>query len=122
MSMLCNAVQEVLAWNQPLDETGRQHLRACDACRGFGEQMAMLDALVMDAGVDVPPGFADRVMARLQATSGLVPRARRSLSHLLEFRSVHLVLANIGLLVTVSNLIRFVLSLLVPSTASGGSL
>jgi hypothetical protein len=123
MSIPCNAVQETLAWNQPLDEAGQQHVRTCEACRSFGEQLKILDALVMDhASVDIPPGFADRVMAGLSARPARVPRARHRLSHALEFRSVHWVLANIGLLVTLSNLVRFVLSLLVPSTASGGSL
>jgi predicted anti-sigma-YlaC factor YlaD len=116
MQAPCNVIQESIAWSRPLDAEAQRHLLECDRCRAFLEQIATLDAQMNEqADVGVPADFADRVMAEVafarRHTLRPAPRVRRSLE---------IALANIGLVIGVTNLLRFVLSVLVASTALGG--
>jgi predicted anti-sigma-YlaC factor YlaD len=119
-SKSCSAVQEAIAWNRTPHETLRNHLLDCESCRAFGEQIAQLDARMNERfEIEVPVGFADRVMARLQDPVPTVA-PRGGAARLLEAKSFQLVATQVALLVSLSNLVRFVLSLLVPNTAWGG--
>ena len=118
MTNPCNAVQEAIAWNRELDDDGQRHLLQCDACRAFLEQITALDDFVTEnADVEVPRGFAERVMSRI--TGEAVPRAS-AVALLFERRSLRAVVMQIALAVGVTNVFRFVLGLLLPSTAWGG--
>lgn len=119
-SKSCSAVQEAIAWNRTPNEALQSHLLECESCRAFGEQIAQLDARMSQRiEIEVPLGFADRVMARLQdPVPTVLPRGRGF--RLLEKKSFQLVATQVALLVSLSNLVRFVLSLLVPNTAWGG--
>jgi anti-sigma factor RsiW len=117
MQVPCNVVQESIAWSRPLDAEAQHHLLECDRCRTFLEQITTLDAQMNDpADVGVPADFADRVMAEVARARRPTPRPAPRL----RGRSLEIVLANVGLVIGVTNLLRFVLSVLVASTALGG--
>jgi predicted anti-sigma-YlaC factor YlaD len=117
MQASCNAIQESVAWSRALDEGAQLHLLDCESCRAFLEQMATLDAQMSEqADVDVPLDFADRVMAKVGRTR---QPARRSAPSP-RWRALEIALANVGLIIGLSNVLRFVLSVLVASTALGG--
>jgi predicted anti-sigma-YlaC factor YlaD len=112
----CNAVQEAIAWSRTLEGEAQGHLLDCERCRAFLEQIAALDARMHEhAEVDVPTDFADRVMANI-AERAMPGRSRRNITA----RSLEIALANFGLVLGVTNVVRFVLAMLVPSIALGG--
>jgi anti-sigma factor RsiW len=64
----CNDVQEKVARVDPLSEDERHHASACQSCASVIAEFSLLEAALnaLAAGA-VPSGFADRVMARVQA-------------------------------------------------------
>ncbi|MCI2058512.1 MAG: zf-HC2 domain-containing protein [Oscillibacter sp.] len=55
----------------------REHLRSCPGCRAYLEELQQIrDAFPRDDDVEVPPGFADGVMAAVRARA--VPRKRKT--------------------------------------------
>jgi hypothetical protein len=108
----CMETQERIAHGQALTAVQSQHLATCVACVAVAEQWSLLDGMLASASVEVAEGFADRVMARLGEQPTPMPG-------LFERRWVQITLANLGALVTIANLIRFVVRLLIPSTSLG---
>jgi anti-sigma factor RsiW len=95
----------------------RAHAAVCAACSAVVESWGQLDALLQDdPAVTVPQGFADRVMAAIADQPGTVAPLRW-----FERRWVQLGLVQVGALVSLFNLFRFVLRVLVPSLSLGGS-
>jgi hypothetical protein len=68
------------------------------------------------ASVQIPEGFADRVMTQIEAKSR-APGGRRDL---LGRRWVQIALAHVGVAVAVANVVRFVLASLLPTLSLGG--
>jgi anti-sigma factor RsiW len=113
--MDCNRVQELIADGESLDQEDRAHLAACNRCGAVVEAWGQLDALLREeADQGVPEGFADRVMAAIdQQALVAVPRW-------FERPWVQVGLLQVGALVSLFNLFRFVLRVLVPSLSLGG--
>lgn len=115
----CNRYQEGIVAGEALDEAGQTHVLSCTSCSRVASEWLALDAAIaegLDGGPQVPEGFADRVMAALPVAAGAPPRAAR----LLERRWLHIALANVGLAVAVTNLLRFVFATLFPAATLGG--
>jgi hypothetical protein len=115
--MDCNWVQEMVARDEGLGPDERAHAAVCATCGAVLESWAHLDALLGEnpAG-GVPEGFADRVMAAFAEQSVMVAPL-----HWFERRWVQVGLVQVGALVSLFNLFRFVLRVLVPSLSLGGS-
>jgi hypothetical protein len=64
----CNLIQEDIAWGRGLCGEDQEHILSCRACSETAAQFEALDSLVRNAmGADVPEGFADRVIGRIEA-------------------------------------------------------
>ena len=62
----CPLIQEDIAWGRELRQDDKKHVLSCSACSEIASQFAELDSLVREAiETEVPPGFADRVVARI---------------------------------------------------------
>jgi anti-sigma factor RsiW len=64
----CNLIQEDIAWGRGLSIGDQEHVLSCRACSETAAQFEALDSLVRNAmDADVPEGFADRVVRRIEA-------------------------------------------------------
>jgi hypothetical protein len=118
-STSCNAIQERIVMGDALDDTSQTHVLACAGCSRMAAEWVALNSQVadgIDGGIDVPDGFAERVMAAL----GPEPAVASRFEQLLGRRWVQLVLTQVGLAVAIANLLRFVFSTLVPGASLGG--
>jgi len=116
----CNEIQECMLAGTVLDERAQEHLLVCARCASFAADYLALDSLVIETlgePVSVPDDFADRVMASLDARAAGGGRLERWLVR----RWVQVALAHVGLAVAVVNILRFVLSSLLPSARLGGA-
>jgi anti-sigma factor RsiW len=115
--MDCNQVQEMVARGESLGPDERAHVAVCVACGSVVQSWSQLDALLRgDLTGTVPDGFADRVMAAVAHEPARVAPLRW-----FERRWVQLGLVQVGALVSLFNLFRFVLRVLYPSLSLGGS-
>ncbi len=71
----CNLIQEDIAWGRGLSAEDQRHVLSCRACSETAAQFEALDSVVRNAmEADVPEGFADRVVGRIEAEErGEVP-------------------------------------------------
>ncbi len=119
----CNLIQERIVAGETLDEREQAHALACASCARVAAEWLALDSAIadgIDGGIVVPDGFADRVMAGLHKASDGAPRTATRLERALGRRWVQLALAQVGLVVALANVVRFVLSALVPAASLGG--
>jgi len=116
---LCNRIQESIVAGGSLDEAGQAHVVACASCAGVAAEWLALDGAITDGleGMDVPAGFADRVMAAVAADA---PGSSR-VEHMLERPWLKIALANVGLVVAITSVLRFVFSTLLPAMSLGGA-
>lgn len=115
----CNSIQERIVAGEVLDHAAQTHVLSCASCAGMAAEWLALDGAMVDVlnhGAGVPPGFADRVMANLEAA----PASSPWLEGMLARRWVQLVLAHVGAVIAVTNLLRFVFASLVPSASLAG--
>jgi hypothetical protein len=64
----CQLIQEDIAWGRGLSAEDQEHALLCRACSETASQFEALDSLVRNAiDADVPEGFADRVLGRIEA-------------------------------------------------------
>jgi hypothetical protein len=115
----CNRIQEQLVAGDALDEAGQAHVVVCPGCAQLAAEWLALDSAIaddLDGGPDVPAGFADRVMAAVTAEP-----AGSLATRLLGRRWLRIALANIGLAVAFTNLLRFVFATLLPAASLGGA-
>jgi hypothetical protein len=63
----CHFIQEDIAWGRELRKEDKKHVLSCSACSEIAAQVAELDSLVCDViEPKIPPGFADRVVAKIE--------------------------------------------------------
>jgi len=120
-TVLCNRIQEQIVAGDALDEAGQTHVVACASCAEVAAEWLALDSTIadgLDGGLEVPAGFVDRVMAAVAAEPAA---ASSGLARVLGRRWLQVALANIGLAVAVTNLLRFVFSTLLPTASLGGT-
>lgn len=124
----CVSVQESIAWTRGLVRAEQDHVLSCESCRSFLEQITSLDAIMAGGtAVDVPDDFASRVMSRVLTAATTSPvdadrpgRTGLTWARLWDRKPMRLAAIHVGLAIGMTNLFRFVLSLLVPSTTWGG--
>jgi hypothetical protein len=64
----CHLIQEDIAWGRGLCVEDQRHVLSCRACSETEVQFEALDSVVRNAmEADVPEGFADRVVGRIEA-------------------------------------------------------
>jgi hypothetical protein len=117
---LCNAVQERIVAGDPLDEASQAHALGCASCGRVAAEWLALESSIADVlsgGSEVPDGFADRVMAKLEDEA----REPQGTARTIGRRWLHIALANLGLAIAVANLLRFILSTLMPTASLGGA-
>jgi anti-sigma factor RsiW len=115
----CNDIQERLVADGALDDEQKSHVLTCSRCSRMAAAHATMVAAFCDAlqaAVEIPEDFADRVMAQLEEDAPSPARRR----DLLGRPWVQIALAHVGLAVAVANVVRFVLASLLPSTSLGG--
>jgi len=118
-SISCNAIQERIVVGDALDDASQAHVLACAGCSRMAAEWVALNSQVadgIDGGIDVPDGFAERVMAALAPEPAVASRFEQ----LLGRRWVQLALTQVGLAVAIANLLRFVFSTMVPAASLGG--
>jgi hypothetical protein len=116
--MDCNEVQEKVALGQRLAQAEAEHAASCATCGRVAEAWGTLELALDDLRpmVEVPAGFADRVM------QAIVQEEKESRSlRWFEHRWAQVGLAHVGALVSLYNLVRFVAHVLVPSLSLGGT-
>jgi hypothetical protein len=115
----CNRIQEQIVAGEALDEADQAHVVACASCGTVAAEWLALDSTIadgLDGGTAVPGGFADRVMAAVEAFPAVSSRTE----HWLDRRWLRVALANIGLAVALSSVLRFMFSTLIPAVSLGG--
>lgn len=111
----CVEIQELLALGGRLSDHQSHHVTECPSCAAVAAQWLVLDSVFQgDGGTDVPDGFADAVMKRVESED-------TAPTGWLDRRWVQVALANAAALVTMANVVRFVARLLVPVTSLGGT-
>jgi len=116
MNSPCTVIQERMVAGETLGETEQAHVLDCATCSRFAADCLVLDSMVeegVNAAVALPDDFADRVMGKLD-----VARAG-GWQDLFGRRWMQVVLANVGVAFAVINLVRFVLSALIPTASLG---
>lgn len=122
----CSDTQEKIARGEPLTAPERGHAVGCALCLPAVAAYSLLDDALNAVASEVPPGFADRVMARLAreeeaAAEAQAGRARPPLRWF-ERRWGQLTLTHAAALIALLNVARFLASILVPGVASGAAL
>jgi hypothetical protein len=115
---ICNDTQEKVARGEPLDPAEATHASSCAGCAQLVAQASLLEtALAALAPGAVPVGFADRVMFEVAALEVATTGADRWF----ERRWVQVALAHAGAAVTVLNVVRVLMRILVPEIALGAT-
>jgi hypothetical protein len=115
---LCNRIQESIVAGDALGEAEQSHIVTCASCAEVAADCLALDSAIADGldGAEVPTGFADRVMAGIAAE----PSASSRIQRMLDRPWLKVALANVGLAVAITSVLRFVLSTLLPTVSLGG--
>jgi len=112
--MKCGEVQETVARGEALSPEAKAHVLVCTACAQVAESYCELDTWfeAAAAAIDVPEGFADRIMAALPPEAPLPGFWCRPW--------VHVVFAHAAAGIGLFNLLRLVLRFVIPSPSFGG--
>jgi hypothetical protein len=117
----CALIQEQIAWDKELPEEIQLHVLSCEDCNRVATEFASLDSwIAQHLDASIPEGFADAVMARItskpQRDFGVrwLPEASR---RILSSRWMQVGIVAAGSVIAVLNLIRFVLSVILPVIA-----
>ena len=115
---ICNETQEKVARGEPLDPAAATHASRCAGCAQVVADASLLEAALaaLAPGV-VPAGFADRVMVEV-ASLDIGPAGAACW---FERRWVQIALAHAGAALTVLNVARLLVRILVPEIALGAA-
>jgi anti-sigma factor RsiW len=108
----CHLIQEDMAWARGLSQEDQEHVLSCSACSEIAARFEELDARVRSAmGAEVPNGFADRVVEKIEAEKrtrdSLVVRGRPFLETIFFSRAVQWALVGIGSVLGLFKILRF---------------
>jgi len=108
----CHLIQEDIAWARGLSPEDQKHVLSCSACSETAARFEELDSLVRNAmGADVPNGFADRVVAKIEAekrTRDILLGGRLPYLEMIFFsRAVQWALVGIGSVFGLLRILRF---------------
>ena len=121
INQTCTLIQEEIAWNKTLNAEAQAHVLSCPECGKVALEFAGLDSQVETAlGVQVPSGFAERVMDRINLSTGPIAVGSFTIIERLEsylaLRSMQIGLSAAGFLFALGNIARFVLFVFVPGS------
>ena len=123
MKKMCEEIQEMIAIGSDLSKVEHDHIRSCSACSLLLMEYQSLQLLVSDsAGGEVPAGFADAVMRKIDAQESLsapdmMAGVFRFFERLMEIPQAQNLALGIGGVVSIFSLIRFALFVLIPAGA-----
>lgn len=108
----CHLIQEDIAWARGLSPEDQKHVLSCDACSEAAARFEELDSLVRNVmGVDVPSGFADGVVSRIEAEErrgdSLLNRWLPFLERIFYSKAVQWALVGIGSAFGLFKILRF---------------
>lgn len=114
----CHLIQEDIAWARKLSPEDQKHVLSCSACSETAARVEELDSLVRNAmGADVPNGFADRVVLRIEtekrSRDNLRGRRLPFLEMIFFSRAVQWALVGIGLVFGLFKILRFFAGVLI---------
>jgi hypothetical protein len=112
---LCNHIQETIARGAPLDAEARRHVVDCGRCAPVAAAYSLLDGTLEALASDVPPGFADRVMALIADDEARAPL------RWFERRWIQIAFAHAAAACALFNVARFVMGIFVSNVALGGT-
>ncbi len=108
----CHIIQEDIAWNRELNQEDKKHVLSCSSCSEIADQVAELDSLVREVIYqEIPPGFSDRVIAKIWDEESKGDNTFSLWLPLLErifySRAVQWVLVGIGSVIGLFKIFRF---------------
>ena len=114
----CHLIQEDIAWSRELSREDKNHVLSCSSCSDIAAQIAELDSLVRGVNEhEIPPGFADRVVAKIweEESKGdnLFAQWLPLLERIFYSRIVQWVLTGAGLTFGLYKIFRFFSAILV---------
>lgn len=120
MKKMCERTQEIIALGSELSMLEREHIDGCTSCNSLMEEYQLLTLLVSElADSDVPDGFADAVMKKIEMEEQAVEDngmlgISRFFEKLMMIPSVQYLAFGFGGVVSILNLIKFVFYVLIP--------
>lgn len=114
----CHLIQEDIAWARGLSPEDQKHVLSCNACSETAARFEELDSLVRNAmGADVPNGFADTVVVKIEAEKrsrdNFLGRRLPFLEMIFFSRAVQWALVGIGLVFGLFKILRFFAGVLI---------
>jgi len=114
----CHLIQEHIAWGRGLSPEDQKHVLSCSACSETAARFEELDSLVRNAmGADVPNGFAERVVVKIEAEKrrgdSFFERRLPFLERIFFSRAVQWALVGIGLVFGLFKILRFFAGVLI---------
>jgi len=120
MEKICEITQELIATGAELSAQADEHLKACGKCRLLFEEYQSLKLLVSDSlSVEVPQGFADAVMSRIEAEEkssqvDWMQKVTNFFEQLMVIPQAQYLVLGIGGAISMVNLVKFVFFVLIP--------
>ncbi len=118
---LHDQTQECIALEMPLSADMQKHLQACNFCRQLEEAYKTLKMLMVESEVEVPRGFVDRVMNKIEsdsfavAESDFFQKAVGSMEGFFALPAAQYLALGMSVVVALANLLRFVFFVLIPN-------
>ena len=108
----CHLIQEDIVWGRELRPEDKKHVLSCSACSEIASQFEELDSLVREATeTEIPPGFADRVVAKIgkeeAKSDNMIYRWFPLLERVLYSRAVQWAFVGIGSVFGLFKIFRF---------------
>jgi len=122
MEKVCEKTQEIIAIGAELSAPEQEHIKACGKCRLLVEEYQSLTLLVSDSiNVEVPLGFADAVMNRIEQEEKSVQidwiqKIFVAFEQLMAIPQAQYLALGVGGAVSLVNLVRFVFFVLIPTS------
>ena len=114
----CHLIQEDIACSRELNQEDSQHVLSCSSCSDIAAMIAELDSLVRKMiDQEIPPGFADRVVAKIweeeKQSDNFFSQWLPLLERIFYSKAVQWVLVGIGSVFGLFKIFRFFSSILV---------
>jgi hypothetical protein len=115
----CQKIQEIIAWDRELSEQDKVHILSCPQCSEIAASMEELDSLLSDVShIEVPSGFADRIMLKIREDekeeTDWYWRASRLAERLIQLKPVQWILVGSGILFSMQFMFRFFFGFIFP--------
>jgi len=114
----CHLIQEDIACSRELSQEDSQHVLSCSSCSDVAAMIAELDSLVRKMiDQEIPPGFADRVVAKIweeeKQSNNFFSQWLPLLERIFYSKAIQWVLVGIGSVFGLFKIFRFFSSILV---------